>query len=124
MTRRIIITFTLIVVLIALTVGAYRAGYQTSERHAARTHYTEVMSLATHLYLTAEHGQSERVRESLGFEVLAATLQYEHCVSEPERSILSPDYSAARQIASKFETHMGTNNWTRGDGLWLIDTNK
>ena len=120
MTRTIIIA----AVLIGLAFGAYQVGYRTSAQQAARTHYTEMMSLATHLYLAAENGQSERVRESLGFEVLAATLQYEHRVSVPERSILSSDYSAARQIASKFETHMGTNSWTRGDRLWLIDTNK
>jgi hypothetical protein len=82
------------------------------------------MSIMTHLYLTAERGQTERLQEALGIEVSCATLFYESRVPKSERGLLNPDYAAAKQISVKFEGLMGTNFWERGnDGFWFVETN-
>ena|ERR1017187_1975126 len=123
MIQRILI----IVTLIGLMFVAYRIGYgaaERSRRHKERILFAEEMSVMTHLYLAAERGQTERLQEALGMEVYGATLFYESRVSKSERGLLSPDYSAAKQISTKVKGLMGTNGWTRGkDGFWQVVTN-
>ena len=115
----------IVVALVGLMFAAYRIGYGAAERHADRVRYAELMAITSHLYLAAEQGQNQRLRESLGQEVLVATLWYENRVPDSERSRLSPDYSTAKQICAKVVSLMGTNGWRRGkDGLWLADTNR
>ena len=110
--------------IICVSYGAYQFGYQRAKRQADRTRYAELMSITSHLYLAAKHGQTDRLQESLGYETLDAMLSYEKRVPESERSRSSADYSAAKEIASEFVGRMGTNEWCRGqDGLWFIDTN-
>jgi hypothetical protein len=115
------------VTLVGLMFAAYRIGYGAAERsrqHTDRDRYAQEMSIMTHLYLAAERGQTERLQETLGREVSCATLFYESRVPKSERDLLSPDYSAAKQISIKVEGLWGTNSWTRGeDGFWQVVTN-
>jgi hypothetical protein len=117
----------IIVTLIGLVFAAYRIGYgaaERSRRHEDRVRYAEEMSVMTYLYSAAERGQTERLQESLGMEVLSATLYYESRVPKSERDLLSPDYSAAKQISTKVESRIGTNAWSRSRGeFWQVVTN-